>query len=1589
MTLDLSSTTQQALSTLRTRIDQRLGQSPSLESMGLANLDQALTDAEAASIELAIRSAVHAYWESLEKPSMTRRQCHIEDIEATLRQLLDIQIAAGRIHPTYATCLPASLDQNGLAISTLSLKLEAGRTATLHGCLMFSLDSGPTLVWIAGRQWAAFATRDLALAALTALVNQPVARASITDTLTSAQRLAMTQASAVHPYEQRHWVIKPVQRKAFAELHRQLRSLQLHDIKYALRVEPVPGESRSGRVEDALRLPLALGPSSALDATLDEALKTPPKAPHWLRYAPEDQANQCLKALQEYDHARAAMLSALGGCDSIESFAATHLRSSIANDLGLDLDPEQIMLVTKRTLPETATPYEIRRSLVHLALQGLHDGDDQPASEFIAATRFEQQDRPLPDAYATLTPAYVCKLIETLALHGKFAPAQIAAHKQDTNRSLMNTALLQQIAAQAWCARLQGQITPEDQQTLATFVAGSGTGYDRLSSANLLLADQYLLSDALLVRQEDAEGGLQRLLLCCPHHPHKPVQGFDSERQLLVEVVGWFAEADSQAYLLQNVIAQQRTSFAALISQIADKPLPQIQQQPTSTDTQAWNTWYLDISKQRERIPTPQKPYEQFMTLVRFTGQEGVKALTQNRIEVAEANTAAHEPAWLQSASASQRGQLTRLEDQIQAAEQQYAKARHAQLPDFEAYVHAQAQDKLKQLLGNNDERVDPDRVIIKSPRETSTYTQLLRNGYDDSLGLLTATADTTATFEGPPGVDLSALTPQSVTGSIRGQWVSDRYVRLIEETLLSPRHTGYAWRRRQSVLIVQLQMQLAALRSLLQGHLDADQHTWVLASIQSMHRTADTERERHAFYRLVVRIDNEFLASEPTIGRLFNELYRIMDKTPPYREEIIHGCYLLKSPAGHPSQTLLYTPAAADGIDFRPFSSFVQSLNTPGMADYYKDRSRRQAGQLLAFLFKDLREGGPSPVPSVPEAPADDLRILCYDDGLRQRIVDVRDVTKGRADMIASIVWNTLETVTQIVTLPFPPAAFAVGAALALRDYVAALSAFINRDAGTASLYLLSSLLNGAGAYGDLAHGMKGFGGLLRNAERLPSQPRRWADTKATVLGLTERELTPVELKGQSVLLGPPCAQGLARVARRNASGELIDTGRYARQDKLGDWTPVEHADNAAFQLAPDKHAVAISLEGGTPASGAHAQGITLVNGRPYVQIDAQVFQVQFDPHTAQWSIIDPDNPFAFFGRQPLARQADGTWKRVDSGGLRGGSPGDNGQATPPKPVTTPDTVTPPAAGADNVVSLRSERSSFWDTHMKKDAAQSELLSNQAQARHRALLDDADIARLEDGESARMDEHDFEYLQTEEGITYTYKEDEDYVNRLVGNYTDEDSQINSYLRRGVHEFAFCDSDTFVDKLVDSLETLPKSNTVALYRGGNGSRGTSGEHFRSGRLKKGDVLVNSDLTSFTENPYVIRAFASDELSSPDIVVGAFDDTSVVFEVPAGQYHSGVPIAPLSWTKTEAETLFPPGCRFEIEDIGEVVGDDFRFVNVKLKEIPSTTPVVHPVYDLRTGNPFKRDEYAAMLKNDDLVERFFPAADWTPPSPSNT
>jgi len=162
---------------------------------------------------------------------------------------------------------------------------------------------------------------------------------------------------------------------------------------------------------------------------------------------------------------------------------------------------------------------------------------------------------------------------------------------------------------------------------------------------------------------------------------------------------------------------------------------------------------------------------------------------------------------------------------------------------------------------------------------------------------------------------------------------------------------------------------------------------------------------------------------------------------------------------------------------------------------------------------------------------------------------------------------------------------------------------------------------------------------------------------------------------------------------------------------------------------------------------------------------------------------------------------------------------------------------------------------------------------------------------------------------------------------------------------------------------------------MQLFRGGHGGRSTSGEHLRSGQLKVGDVLVNTDLTSFTENPYKVREFAAqitEGVSGNSIAT--FDDSSIVFELPASRYRSGAPISPFACYWDEAEVLFLPGCYFRIDQIKQLYGAEYRFVHVLLSEVAK--PAEGPVYDLRTGQVFDRQAYRTRLKSTELVNRFF-------------
>ncbi len=288
------------------------------------------------------------------------------------------------------------------------------------------------------------------------------------------------------------------------------------------------------------------------------------------------------------------------------------------------------------------------------------------------------------------------------------------------------------------------------------------------------------------------------------------------------------------------------------------------------------------------------------------------------------------------------------------------------------------------------------------------------------------------------------------------------------------------------------------------------------------------------------------------------------------------------------------------------------------------------------------------------------------------------------------------------------------------------------------------------------------------------------------------------------------------------------------------------------------------------------------------------------------------------------------------------------------------------------------------WDSWMAVDEDASALLSRAVRQRHRKLLNRADLPRYE-GHMAPLDEYATPHVPGEGKRFYSFKHEGEVHNNLIEQYSSHMAKANDVFSIGRERLAAIPEDeltAYLDHLFDSIEQLPASEAKVLWRGGRGPRVTVAARWRAGNLKQGDVLVSTDITSFTENPYIPRRFMlpKEAVDLPlEQVAGHFDDNTVLYELLADGQASGVPVSTLSLNWQEAEVLFTPGRYFRIESAGEVGGSHYRFLRIRLREVPR--PAGQPVYAMRTGLPFDRQAYQQLVGHDPVVERFFNAADW--------
>ncbi|MBX8597314.1 membrane-targeted effector domain-containing toxin [Pseudomonas cichorii] len=1229
---------------------------------GLPAVDDALLDADASRQEhetVRLLQRINDYWDAPSAPDGTRYEKFLTGMQQALRDELSIRIHERDLGTQHLACLPTSRRRSDSTSAAparnfaLHVQLQENERAEVAGALVMSQDQGPALLVLPGIGVAGFTSLEEMCKTLAGWLNDPTLKDALFNCTEQRYQDVLTAIDNdpdlhLDPFTAADLLLTPIVGAPYTYAMERLLDKQHEDVRYACtQTKGDDRKTRKTRIQNAIAMRGLFGPGAMLElrelASLERRYRR--SLPDWIKMASQEDRNAYAERLRQYDQARNVTISALNAAASPEQFARAQLRTRLANDLGYELDPSALLVSTQRTLPVTGEPYTVTRSLADLALYGLHPGDRTAGSEFLEHTTFSLEGEPLAKDYASLTPAYLAKVIEKLDLRLTFAAFQQTENRKEHNQQLMELLTRRQISALAYAAKMQGHIQPGDVTTVeAVTNPQQATTNSRLRVQQVKM-NSLILSKLLVIRQETASGQLERLIMVALDIPQSQCfWAFDNETQLRNELVSWSASAPLCDYLLKQIEVTSRSILAEKLAALKLKPYP-------SAD---------------------------FLQLVSLSGfDRALNILAEQHARVAMSEQEHHTPAWYRNASPAQRQELLALEDAANGARKNYDDKPHTQMQPFKDYVHERASQQIGKLLGVPAGSVDPDLIVIRSERETITYTDMLLNGYDDSIGIIRSTADTEASFSGPKGVNLSALSPQKVAESVRSQWLADEYIALVKRTLLNATSQGYEYRRNTSLLITQLQMKAAALRSLLKGHINATQYQWLRDSIDHAHLSGAPIRAQYPLYPLQIHIDKPFIAS-----RLEGINQLVIPDTNLTHVETVQGCIAVL-PMSIRQAALLYTPQAPDGIEFRLFGSFTDSLGTPGMIDYYKDRCRLQSRKTLSFFLNDMRKGNANKAPFLPRESIADFADTCFNRPILRKLRDVEETTTGRNDMLTRLIWVSVEVIATIITLPFPPASFVVGALLSLHDTVRALQSLRDGDSETASAYILTAMLNSFGAAGDLHSGLKGFGSVVRQAGPPPPPDSALRPLQRTASLPRYEDLYPVNLNNETFLVGKPDSNGYFPVMRNVSSypTEVGSTGQFIKPGAGGTWQP----SGSTLDIATPSHAgvhhgfeVHVSLNKVPRIGDGHAKGVCIVNGKHYIELSGKSFEVQYDAQIRSWQIIDPHNPFAFFGKQPVRLDEQGKWRLADRQQLRGGgrdSP-QNYRPLPEDEIASPGTI-------------------------------------------------------------------------------------------------------------------------------------------------------------------------------------------------------------------------------------------------------------------------------------------------------------------------
>ncbi len=260
--------------------------------------------------------------------------------------------------------------------------------------------------------------------------------------------------------------------------------------------------------------------------------------------------------------------------------------------------------------------------------------------------------------------------------------------------------------------------------------------------------------------------------------------------------------------------------------------------------------------------------------------------------------------------------------------------------------------------------------------------------------------------------------------------------------------------------------------------------------------------------------------------------------------------------------------------------------------------------------------------------------------------------------------------------------------------------------------------------------------------------------------------------------------------------------------------------------------------------------------------------------------------------------------------------------------------------------------------------------LSDQALARQQALLGAVPWADLDAlGPNG-------EYLDAFSEPYPVFRDEHGFGSPAIAEYTSSPERYNNLWRGMPLEGTRAAHIQRSHTLSHALGQIGVTNQVRLYRAASSLRGTGFQAVGEGAVEVGDVLVTTDFTSFTENPYALWEVFNDpqaQISGRDV----FDENALVYVLEPGEDMQATPIGPFSRRPDEAESLMMPGRYLQVEKVTAVQGHNYRFTEVCLKAL-AQAPSGKAVRDMRTGKLFDRQALAMRLgtEDDSLMRTFF-------------